>query len=347
MKGIVHFMTGVTAASFFPFAVRAAEEGNPAYFILGGAFGILPDTIDFKFIRYFYRHDVTIDPDPRRPDPRSMAEAIAGAIRAAAGRPEGCRVKLNSLRLGADAWQQYRVRFDPDQRVVEVRFGPVVNTGQVPLPGRNPPTDAVGTAAFDVPVLQTYDAVTTVDIFDGPSFLFQKADDGPVEIHFLPWHRNGSHSYLVGLAFGLLAWLVWGLAALAADGTADGFAHGWKALAVIALGYAGHLAEDQLGFMGSNLLFPLTKRRLKGLHWMRSGDALPNFLAVWICALLIFWNLARLSTTGSSAPGLLSIALYGGVLPLGAYGLLSALVNRGRRREALDMADEWGDPMMR
>ena len=48
MKGIAHFISGVAAASFFPWSVQAAVEGNPMYFILGGAFGILPDTLDFK-----------------------------------------------------------------------------------------------------------------------------------------------------------------------------------------------------------------------------------------------------------------------------------------------------------
>ena len=39
MKGISHFISGVAAASFCPWTVQAAIEGNPMYFVLGGAFG--------------------------------------------------------------------------------------------------------------------------------------------------------------------------------------------------------------------------------------------------------------------------------------------------------------------
>ena len=58
MKGFSHFMSGVAVASFGPWAVDAALHGNPIFFILGGACGILPDTLDFKFYRFFYKHDV-------------------------------------------------------------------------------------------------------------------------------------------------------------------------------------------------------------------------------------------------------------------------------------------------
>jgi hypothetical protein len=70
MKGIAHFVTGVAAASFLPWSIEAALRGDPLYFILGGAFGLLPDTIDFKFYRFFYRHDVYIEPDPANRDRR-------------------------------------------------------------------------------------------------------------------------------------------------------------------------------------------------------------------------------------------------------------------------------------
>ena len=40
MKGFTHFMSGVAVASFGPWAIDAALQGNPIYFILGGACGI-------------------------------------------------------------------------------------------------------------------------------------------------------------------------------------------------------------------------------------------------------------------------------------------------------------------
>jgi hypothetical protein len=47
--------------------------------------------------------------------------------------------------------------------------------------------------------------------------------------------------------------------------------------------------------MGSNLLFPLTRRRRMGLKLLRSGDAVPNFLAVWLSLAVILLNLDRFS----------------------------------------------------
>lgn len=53
MKGISHFITGVAIATFFPEVVRAGGAGSLLP-MLGGVGGILPDTIDFKFARYWY-----------------------------------------------------------------------------------------------------------------------------------------------------------------------------------------------------------------------------------------------------------------------------------------------------
>ncbi len=54
MKGFSHFMSGVAVASFCPWSIDAALQGNPLFFVLGGACGILPDTLDFKVYRFFY-----------------------------------------------------------------------------------------------------------------------------------------------------------------------------------------------------------------------------------------------------------------------------------------------------
>ena len=53
MKGIAHFVTGVALATFFPEVVQAGAQGSLP--MLGGIAGILPDTLDFKFARYFDR----------------------------------------------------------------------------------------------------------------------------------------------------------------------------------------------------------------------------------------------------------------------------------------------------
>lgn len=349
MKGIAHFTTGVAAASFFPFAVEAAVAGNPLYFVLGGAFGILPDTLDFKFYRYFYRHDMTIAPDPLVKDPQAIADRLAEAIGRGYDSENGFRVKLNSIRMGADYWQQYAVKFDPGAGEVLVRYGPVVNTGQVPVPGTYPETPLIGRAKLPKPIEQHYDSVTKVDIFDGPSFLFQRNDKHEhVDIEFLPWHRSWTHSFTAALGFGLIVWLVWGLWQVAFNASASGFIHGWRALAVIALGFLGHVIEDQLGFMGSNLFAPFTRKRTKGFHIMRSGDAFPNFLTVWICMTLIFWNLYRNIPDPIHQFSFFQLIFYACILPVGVFGILFKLVNLRKKpvETELDIVSEWSDSMM-
>ncbi len=129
-----------------------------------------------------------------------------------------------------------------------------------------------------VPIAPTYDAETKIDIFSGPSFKFERRGD-KLYVHFLDWHRRWSHSLTLAVALGLLGWLVFGK---------------WGGL-VIGLGFAGHILEDQLGFMGSNLFYPFTKGRSTGLQLLRSGDAIPNFLTVWTSVALILFNLDRFS----------------------------------------------------
>jgi len=332
MKGIAHFMSGVAAASFFPWTIRAAQEGNPLYFILGGAFGLLPDTLDFKFYRFFYPHEIYVDPDPHNPDPQEIAERLAEGIRRALQEKRTIRVKLNTIRLGADFWRQYGIRFDTGRNEVSVVIGPVVNTGQVPIPG-TVEKGRVGKASLPCRIVQTYDAVTTVDIFDGPTFAFEPTGENEVTIHFLPWHRHFTHSFTLAAAWALLGWALWS----------------WKAALVIFLGYSIHILEDQLGFMGSNLFFPFTRKRTPGLHLMRSGDALPNFATVWTACLLIFWNLARHAPHLIHRIGLSDLIIYGGILPLGAFAALLYLARRlggAAEQEEVDLSTEWGDTMI-
>lgn len=299
MKGISHFMSGVAMATFFPWTLKAAEEGNPMYFILGGAFGIMPDTLDFKFYRFFYKHDIYIEPGPQT-DPQEIAEKIAEGVALSLTKHKMVKVKLCTIRLGADYWQQYVVRFDSKINEVMVQFGPVVNTGQVPVPNTIPDKPMVGRAKLKAKLVQTYDAVSTVDIFDGPTFGFESLPDNKSsELHFLPWHREWSHSYTCAALCAFIILLLLG----------------WQAALVVFFAFGVHVAEDQMGFMGSNLFFPFTKRRAQGLHLMRSGDAMPNFMTVWFSALIIFWNAYRYQTTLTLSFSLFELVLYGALLP--------------------------------
>ena len=338
MKGFSHFMSGVAVASFGPWAIDAALNGNPLFFVLGGACGILPDTLDFKFYRFFYEHDVYITPDPKNPDPQYVADEYARAVALAVDEKRYVRVKLVSVRLGADFWQQYSVKIDNEKLEVLVKFGPVVNTGQVPVEGTENRYPTVARAKLKAKVIQTYDAGMKVDIFDGPTIGLKPMENGDLDLEFLPWHREWSHSLTVGAMLGALVGAgVW---------LAAGWTPAWQSFVTIAACYGVHVVEDQLGHMGSNIFYPLTKLRTPGLHWMHSGDGLPNFLTVWICCLLIFWNLYRGQPAMTYHFGFLHLMMVGLVLPGLVFGALRWVLNRGRKAVVAkgdDADDEWND----
>jgi len=290
VKGIAHFVTGVALATFFPEVVERAAGGSVLP-VLGGVAGILPDTLDFKFLRYLESYDLEIDPGPE-PDPGEIAEQMAETMRQAYESGERRSIMLHTIRLGADLWRQYVMRLDPERSEVAVRVGPIVDTGKAPLPGSEPADAEEARAHVGVPMVHTYDEEIAVDIFSGPSFTFDQ-DDDLLRVRFLDWHRRWSHS--LTLAAGL------GLGAVGVAALAEGLMQGgtsrtplWVGLVVI-LGCLGHILEDQLGFMGSNLLYPFTRRRTAGLRLLRSGDAIPNFLTVWTAVMVILFNLDRFS----------------------------------------------------
>jgi membrane-bound metal-dependent hydrolase YbcI (DUF457 family) len=310
MKGISHFVVGVAVASVFPEAVRAGAAGLPLHFILGGMAGLLPDTLDFKIGRFFYRHDLQVAPDPLNPDADLIADAVAQAFNRAVAGNRPVRIKLNTIRIGADAWQSYRVRFDVSARRVVVDFGPVVNTGGQPIDGVPVPCVKQGEAALAGDVKLEYQATTTIDIFDGPVFELRPVSKGLVSPVFIPWHRQWSHAFPLAVAFGLAAAAIWGV----------------TAGLVVAGGYSAHVVLDQFGYMGSNFFYPFTSRRSTGFRWMHAGDVLGNLAAVWLSCLVIFWNLQ--SGMQRDMPGLnfLNLFFYGALIPLLAfYGLRKAL----------------------
>ena len=341
MKGFSHFMSGVAVASFGPWAIEAALRGNPTYFILGGACGILPDTLDFKFYRFFYNHDVYVEPDPKHPDPQAVADQIARAVEMGIREHRYIKLKLSSIRLGADFWQQYLVNFDNEAGEVTVKFGSVVNTGQVPVEGTSDRYPEVGRAKIGARVIQTYDAALKVDIFDGPTIGLAPRDDGDFDLEFLPWHREWSHALTMGLFLGIL-WALGCLCFKAWDAA-------WQGFVTIAGCYAVHVVEDQLGHMGSNLFYPFTRKRTEGLHWMHSGDGMANFLAVWISCLLIFWNLYRLQPAMTYHFTFVHLMMVGLVIPGAIFWVLRKLLTWGDGQShppdapADDADDDWNE----
>lgn len=325
MKGIAHFITGVALATFFPEVVQRAGDGSLLP-VLGGIAGIMPDTLDFKFVRYFEHYDLEIDPGPE-PDAREIAAQVASAMERAYETDEPQNLMLHTIRLGADLWRQYTLRFDGDG--VAVRIGPVVSTAQVPLPESEPEAARYARVPVDVPMVCTYDSEIKIDIFSGPSFKFERRGDR-LRFHFLDWHRRWSHSLTLAAALGLLGWALLGK---------------WAGI-VIGLGFLGHIAEDQLGFMGSNLFYPFTRDRTIGLQFIRSGDGIPNFLTVWSAIVLILFNLNRFSAQPRLAPGwfiglaVVPLAVLGGLYRWRRRGVAADTKEALRQRDILSEAEE-------
>ena len=72
---------------------------------------------------------------------------------------------------------------------------------------------------------------------------------------------------------------------------------------VAAFAFAAHVLEDQLGYLGSNLFWPITKTRSDGLRLMHSGDTIPNMLTVWVSLMLLLLNIDRASDVPLIAAG--------------------------------------------
>jgi hypothetical protein len=303
MKGIVHFTVGVLAASCVPEVVRAGAAGHPLYFLLGGVAGLLPDTLDFKFLGFFSRHDIEVAPDPLQPDPAMIAEALVLAVHQAAESRKPVRIRLNTIRLAADRWQSYEVVFNPVKKQVEVNMGPVVNTGGQPVDsGGDKAAGASARASLLCPIQNEYQAATRIDILGGPMFGMVPQSDGSVRISFIPWHRQGSHGVLLAVGLGLAGWLA------------------FDALAgvVVCLAMLAHALVDQIGFMGSNWLYPFTRARRPGWKMVYSQDSFANMAMVWCSLALILWNLGNgyAHGRGTHFPNLMQWAVFGCVLPL-------------------------------
>jgi membrane-bound metal-dependent hydrolase YbcI (DUF457 family) len=316
MKGIAHFVTGVAVATFFPEIVHGAAQSTSLGPLLGGLAGLLPDTLDFKFVRYFFSIDEEIDPAKITtaagyPDPQAMAKRIAAAMNRVHETGKQARVQLHTLRLGTDLWRQYSVAFDLALDQILVRIGPVVTTGQVPYPDSEVPGVEPARAQVHGRILHTYDAEITIDVFSGPSMSFEKVGDA-VRVTFMPWHRNWTHSLVAVLLLGVLGALIAPVYGVA-----------------LALAALLHVMADHMGFMGSNLFFPITRERTMGWKLMRSGDAIPNFLLVWVSLACIFLNLDRFS----EAPAIPVWPYVLGVIVLPGLFLVGLHVLDGVRRQ--------------
>ena len=280
MKGIAHFTTGVAVSTFFGEAVRIAAEQQSFILLLGGIFGILPDTLDFKFGRYLDKPDYEIEPEPNNLNAKKIAKQIAKAANEAYETGKTTEVQLHTIKLSAFTWRRYTVMFDSKTDSVVVEIGPVVSTSQVPYPGTELQNHKKqkGKAKIKGKLSQELQKPFIIDIKSGPSFKFERKGD-KLEVEFLPWYRQWSHSFTVGILLGIIAGLIFGkLAGI-----------------IAALAFSLHIIEDLFGFMGGNLLYPFTKNRTKGAKLIKTNSPLGNFLITYANLIIIIFNLNRFS----------------------------------------------------
>jgi membrane-bound metal-dependent hydrolase YbcI (DUF457 family) len=328
MKGITHFLTGVATASCFPLAIQTAFTGDKSYLIvLGGICGILCDTLDFKFARYFWKHDYRVRLTEDHLDPRIPAETIARALDEAAEKGKPVRVKLDILRYSTSYYRTYAVMIDDRRKEVTCTIGPLKTMSHCMARGENMPSDAARrraieekgpvavmeqlaretpglpnsipesntsyVAKFKTDVFNTYYLDSEVGIFSGPDYEFSPQKDGKVRIDFIPWHRRWTHSLTLGLLLGPIGFALFANWGALFSGNWAGFANMYaiNAFFIAILAFWSHIAVDQTGHLGSNLFTPFTKTRSLGWKWCTSASPFPNQLVNFISLSIILWNL--------------------------------------------------------
>ncbi|MCW1968212.1 MAG: metal-dependent hydrolase [Anaerolineae bacterium] len=276
MKGIAHFASGLCVAAWLPGVVQDAAQGG-LLIALGGACAMLPDTLDFRIERFIEHRHANIAPSAEQPNAPAFADALAATMRAALADGKPRIAQLHPTRRGVVNWVLYSLRFDVANGDVVVRLADHVHDAK-PRIGR----------AHVGPLDYGYDGEIHIEELGGPSLKFvpvpSRADTTTqtpapttLRIDFLPWHRQRTHSLLLAAGLGVL---VGGLL-------------GWTAGLVAGLGYAVHVLEDQLGYMGSNLWWPLTSERTAGLKWLHASDAPANAATVWLSLSLLLLVLDR------------------------------------------------------
>ncbi|MDD5091951.1 MAG: metal-dependent hydrolase [Candidatus Wallbacteria bacterium] len=329
MKGITHFISGVAVASCFPEAVGSVFTAKGFLLPLGGAFGVMPDTLDFRLARYIWNYQHVVRINENDLNPRIPAEAVAAAIDEAAETGKSVTLRMDIIRLSSSYYRTYLVFVDEKKKEVTCLIGPLKTMGQVmeklehmpdvelvresiekhgvaatfqniykitPCLPETAPEKAFYTAKFKADVINTYYSETEVGIFSGPDFEFVPRD-GKVRMDFIPWHRRWSHSLTVGALMGPIGFaLLADWSALFSGNFSGFFTPGSIAAFFIAmLAFWTHILEDQTGFLGSNLFYPFTKDRSVGMKWTTAASPMSNIYTGWLAIAIIVWNLNSLS----------------------------------------------------
>ncbi|MGM0441292.1 MAG: metal-dependent hydrolase [Elusimicrobiota bacterium] len=319
MKGLTHFVSGVAVSTFIPQVVRMSVasrmdiQGASSSFIivLAGLYGIMPDTLDFKFGQFFQDPEYEIDPDPENPDPQKMAQAFANAVDQAAETGKEVRIQYFPIQLGGNRWRQYCIFFEGNEVIVQINE--IVSTSQIPVEGTAPKKNRTGRATFHHDLKPKSDDIdwlnsivrfvrkkikgkekkkttvkpSTIDILSSTMFGLEKEDDGKIYFNWLPWHRTWSHSYVLGLLISLPVGVITYIMGLEL----------WWLYPVVAfIGFATHLTEDMTGHIGGSLLWPLLKPRTEGLELVKASDPRTNFSLIYTSFIIMIFNIDRFST---------------------------------------------------
>ena len=324
MKGLAHFASALALATCFPSVVAHAEAGS-LWPVLAGVGALLPDLLDFRFVRYWVHYDAELDLGPVTDRPSAcraadrLAGRLAGVLSEAAALQQRRHVRLHALQMGPDRWRRYQVVFDRGRGRLRVSMGPVVTSGQESVTDTGFVPPVVAERPLPVSVVCPYDERYQVDILSGPSLLVVP-EARHLRLEFLPWHHGWTHSLFMALVVGL------GVAMLGM--VLPSVAHGLEIGGLVALGYGVHVLEDQLGHMGCSLWWPITRQRVPGLRWLHASDGLPNFGVVWSALSLILYNLDRLGPHLLAGRQGALWALGVGLWPWALLGL-RALLGRG------------------
>ena len=84
-----------------------------------------------------------------------------------------------------------------------------------------------------------------------------------------------------------------------------------------------------------------TKKRMPGLKMMHSGDAFPNFGCVWLCCLLIFWNLYAAIPDPLYHFSFIRLMLYAMIIPFMVFGVVRWLLVRADKGHPETLSTEW------
>lgn len=260
MKGITHFCAGIAVASCFPYAIESAIAGKPICFIVAGFLSLIPDTIDFKLLCFLKRVDYRIAPEHKEFDPQQIADDLARAVNNSHAMNKSQIVRLCSIRTSPDNWFEYSVTF----KGCEI----IVHDGSDEKKSKN-----IGIAKIGIPFHCSYNSTITASIFTGPTITIIPKESHTL-IDFLDWHRGFTHSF----AFALVLSLIISIFNIQ--------------LGIIGFfAYASHILTDQLGHMGSAMLWPFKKQKIAGVALCYSSSTFANMFTTSTAILVTFANI--------------------------------------------------------